>query len=39
MVVVRFATATPEVAKVSAKNVVRHHALFFTSKSRISLDL
>jgi hypothetical protein len=39
MSMVRFATAKPEVEKLSAKNVVRRYALFFTSKSRISLDL
>jgi len=39
MAAVRFATATPEVEKVSSKNVVSGHALFFTSEIGISLDL
>jgi hypothetical protein len=39
MAAVRIATGTPEVEKVSSENVLRRHAPFFTSESRISLDV
>jgi hypothetical protein len=39
MVTVRIATAEPEVEKLSSKNGAFRHALFFTSKADMSLDL